>query len=49
MFFWLKYLDPILSKKPGALDAASGFYFMGRKTESVYSDRELIGSYQGGF
>lgn len=48
-FFWLKYLDPLLINKPGALDAASGFYFLGRKTNRVLSDRELVASYRGGF
>lgn len=48
-FFWLKYLDRFLKEKPGANDAASGFYFVGRKTESVLTDRELLSTYRGGF
>jgi hypothetical protein len=48
-FFWLKYLDPYLARKPGALDAASAFYFLGSKGSCVLSDRELVASYQGGF
>jgi SAM-dependent methyltransferase len=48
-FFWLKYLDPYLARKPGALDAASAFYFLGSKGTRVLSDRELVASYQGGF
>jgi SAM-dependent methyltransferase/uncharacterized protein YbaR (Trm112 family) len=45
--FWLKYLDPLLIDKPGALDAASGYYFMGARSEQPISDREIIGSYRG--
>jgi len=45
--FWLKYLDPYLSEKPGALDAAAGCYFLGRKSRDVLSDRELIKQYRG--
>ena len=45
--FWLKYLDPFLVDKPGAFDAASAFFFMGRKTGEVLSDRELIAGYRG--
>ncbi len=45
--FWLKYLDGYLVGKPGALDAASGFYFLGRKAEKEIADRELIKLYRG--
>lgn len=43
----LKYFDYFLARKPGAFDAASGFYFIGRKSGEVLSDRELIRSYRG--
>jgi SAM-dependent methyltransferase/uncharacterized protein YbaR (Trm112 family) len=45
--FFLKYFDPYLVDKPGALDAASGYYFIGRKSDQVLSDRELITLYRG--
>jgi SAM-dependent methyltransferase len=45
--FWLKYLDALVAQKPGALDAASGFYFLGRKSQYVLPDRELIALYRG--
>lgn len=45
--FWLKYLDPFLIDKPGTIDAASAFYFMGRKTGEVLDDRQLIAGYRG--
>lgn len=46
--FWLKYLDYYLVDKPGALDAASGVFFMGQKSEQTLADRELIKLYRGG-
>ncbi len=46
--FWLKYLDYYLAKQPGALDAASGFYFLGTKSACKISDKELIAQYRGG-
>lgn len=46
--FYLKYFDHYLVDKPAALDAASGFYFVGRKSEQVLSDRELLKLYKGG-
>jgi SAM-dependent methyltransferase len=45
--FWLKYFDRLLLQRPGAQDAAWGFYFLGRKSARVLSDRELIGLYRG--
>ena len=45
--FWLKYFDRHLAQKPQALDAAQGLYFMGRKSETALSERELIESYDG--
>jgi uncharacterized protein YbaR (Trm112 family) len=47
--FYLKYFDYYLIDKPGTLDAASGYFFMGRKTEKVLSDKELIKLYRGAF
>jgi SAM-dependent methyltransferase len=49
-FFWLKYLDDVLVSRPGAVDAASGTYFLGQRRDSPISDREVLASsYRGGF
>jgi SAM-dependent methyltransferase len=40
--FYLKYFDRYLAHQPAALDAAAGYYFMGRKSDRVLADRELI-------
>ena len=45
--FHLKYLDSILLGKRGSIDAASGFFFLGRKEGRTLSDRELIQYYKG--
>lgn len=45
--FWLKYLDYYLIDKPGTFDAASGYYFIGIKSNKVLSDRDLIKLYKG--
>ena len=45
--FYLKYFDHYLIDKPGTLDAASGYYFMGRKGGQLLSDRDLIKLYRG--
>ncbi len=45
--FWWKYFDALLIDKPGGLDAAAGFYFMGRKSNTTIPDRELVKNYRG--
>ncbi|MBD3559578.1 methyltransferase type 11, partial [Planktothrix sp. FACHB-1355] len=45
--FWWKYFDYFLVDKPGTFDAASGYYFMGKKSDRILSDRELIQLYKG--
>jgi hypothetical protein len=45
--YWLKYFDSYLINKPGTLDAASGYYFLGKKSERILSDRELLALYRG--
>lgn len=48
LFFWIKYFDVILNRSKGTIDAASGFYFLGRKERDyLLSDKELLGSYRG--
>jgi len=45
--FYLKYFDYYLIHKPAAFDAASGYYFMGRKEDRTLSDRQLLAYYKG--
>ncbi|MCC6696963.1 MAG: methyltransferase domain-containing protein [Candidatus Hydrogenedentes bacterium] len=45
--FWLKWFDRHLIDKPGCLDAASGVYFLGRKSTTALADRDLIKGYRG--
>jgi len=44
----LKYLDLLLSRRPGAYDVAAGYYFMGRPSRKPLSDREIVMSYYRG-
>lgn len=45
--FWLKYFDYYSIDTPASLDAASGLFFMGRKGNSVLSDRDLLTLFKG--
>src|SRR5947209_15576273 len=47
--FYLTYLDYLLINKAGTLDAASGYYFIGRKSNRVLPDRDLIKLYNSRF
>jgi SAM-dependent methyltransferase len=44
--FWLKYFDAYLVKQPAAIVAASGYYFVGRKSDVTLSDRDLVHTYK---
>jgi SAM-dependent methyltransferase len=46
-FFWIKYFDLFLAKRPAARDAAHGLYFMGRKAPKPINERELVVRYDG--
>ncbi|QUY41684.1 methyltransferase domain-containing protein [Acaryochloris marina S15] len=45
--FYLQYFDRYLVQQSGVFDAASGYYFIGKKDTVVLSDRELIKLYKG--
>lgn len=45
LFFWIRYFDYILINRRDAYDAASGFYFMGRKSNETLSDKQLVALY----
>ena len=40
--FWLKYFDYFLVNKPQASDAASGVFFLGKRSDIPVPDREII-------
>ncbi len=47
--FWLPYIDEWLVRRAAAEDAASATYFMGQRSETTASDREIVARYSGGF
>jgi len=47
--FFLKYFDYYLIRKAGANDAASAFFFLGRKKGRILSDQMLLKLYRGAF
>jgi SAM-dependent methyltransferase/uncharacterized protein YbaR (Trm112 family) len=47
VFWWLKHLDRWLVDRPGAVDAASGTFFLGRRRDVPVSDQAILASYRG--
>lgn len=45
--FYLKYLDYYLGRKPGSFDFSSGYFFLGKKSDNLLDDRELVSLYRG--
>ena len=45
--FYLKYFDKFLIDSAGAFDAASGYYFLGRKSTTTLSKEDLINEFKG--
>lgn len=45
--FYLKYFDYYLIKKPGSYDSASGFFFIGEKSNTALDDKALLKQYKG--
>lgn len=45
--FPLRYLDPLIIDRDGALDGASAIYFLGRRATTELSDAELVKQYRG--
>ena len=45
LFFWIRYFDYILINNKNAFNAASGFYFMGRKSNKILTDKQIIALY----
>jgi len=43
--FYLTYFDYYLVHQKSALDAASAYYFLGKKSARILSDRELVQLY----
>ena len=45
--FFLKYFDRYLNKKAGSFDAASGYFFIGKKNATAIADTDIVKTYKG--
>jgi ubiquinone/menaquinone biosynthesis C-methylase UbiE len=46
LFFWLRYLDRLIPTA-FAMDNASAYYFLGRRTDGELTSREIVSYYRG--
>jgi SAM-dependent methyltransferase len=46
--FWLRYADELLARTPSAVGGASSLFFLGRRSESELSPRDLLTYYRTG-
>ena len=46
-FFWLKYIDILIARRPAEIDGASCTYFFGTRQEGLVSDLQIIRNYKG--
>jgi len=46
---WVTRFDRRLQEMPGALDAASAYYFLGRSSDKTLSHAEILAAYRGGW
>jgi len=47
LFFWLKYFDYLLVRRPEAMDGASCTFFLGIKSDKPVDDADIIRHYVG--
>jgi SAM-dependent methyltransferase len=45
--FWVKYLDHLLVRRPGGIDAASATFFLGSRRETAVPDRVIVAGFRG--
>ena len=43
--FWLKYLDALVIPNPYSIEGASCFYFIGRKSDEILTDKAIVDYY----
>ena len=47
LIFWLRWLDGLLRRSPVSIDAAASYYYIGRRSETTLTDREVAGMFKG--
>ena len=47
LLFFLRFLDARLRRSPVSIDAAASYYYIGRRSEQMLADREIVAMFKG--
>lgn len=47
LIFFLPWLDRLVRRSPISIDAASSYYYIGRRSDTTLPDREIVAMFQG--
>lgn len=47
LMFFLPWLDPLVRRSPVSIDAASSYYYIGRRSETTIADRDVVAMFKG--
>lgn len=47
LIFFLPWLDRFVRRSPISIDAASSYYYIGRRSETTLADREIVAMFEG--
>lgn len=47
LMFFLPWLDALVRRSPVSIDAASSYYYVGRRSEATLADREVVAMFKG--
>jgi SAM-dependent methyltransferase/uncharacterized protein YbaR (Trm112 family) len=47
LIFWLRFIDALVRRSPVSMDAAASYYYIGRRSETALSDREIVAMFKG--
>jgi SAM-dependent methyltransferase len=47
LIFWLRDVDAFVRRSPISIDAAASYYYVGRRSDTVLADREIVAMFEG--
>jgi SAM-dependent methyltransferase len=47
LIFWLRYVDAFVRRSPVSIDAAASYYYIGRRSDTMLADREVVAMFKG--
>ncbi len=47
LIFWLRSVDRFVRRSPVSMDAAASYYYIGRRSDTMLGDREIVAMFKG--